>query len=207
MFKFTRAGLNRVVFIISIILFCCIQIFIYKFTSKINSNTEIAEDIMKSQEEIEPEKGNKEEYLIQEDEQNQKQDEKITKWQIEIPAISLTANISEGTGKGVLNKYVGHFEETSLEEGNVGLAAHNRGYNVNYFEDLKKLKESDLIIYRHNEFEMEYEVIKNKIITDTDWEVLENTEENTLTLITCVENEPNYRRCVQAVEIDDDIEF
>ena len=54
---------------------------------------------------------------------------------------------------------------------------------------------------------MEYEVIKNKIITDTDWEVLENTEENTLTLITCVENEPNYRRCVQAVEIDDDIEF
>ena len=162
---------------------------------------------MKSQEEIEPEKGNKEEYLIQEDEQNQKQDEKITKWQIEIPAISLTANISEGTEKEVLNKYVGHFEETSLEEGNVGLAAHNRGYNVNYFEDLKKLKESDLIIYRHNEFEMEYEVIKNKIITDTDWEVLENTEENTLTLITCVENEPNYRRCVQAVEIDDDIEF
>ena len=138
---------------------------------------------------------------------NQKQDEKITKWQIEIPAISLTANISEGTEKEVLNKYVGHFEETSLEEGNVGLAAHNRGYNVNYFEDLKKLKESDLIIYRHNEFEMEYEVIKNKIITDTDWEVLENTEENTLTLITCVENEPNYRRCVQAVEIDDDIEF
>ena len=162
---------------------------------------------MKRQEEIEQEKGNKEEYLIQEDEQNQKQDEKITKWQIEIPAISLTANISEGTEKEVLNKYVGHFEETSLEEGNVGLAAHNRGYNVNYFEDLKKLKESDLIIYRHNEFEMEYEVIKNKIITDTDWEVLENTEENTLTLITCVENEPNYRRCVQAVEIDDDIEF
>ena len=100
MFKFTRTGLNRVVFIISIIIFCCIQIFIYKFTSKINSNTEIAEDIMKSQEEIEPEKSNKEEYLIQEDEQNQEQDEKITTWQIEIPAISLTANISEGTEKG-----------------------------------------------------------------------------------------------------------
>ena len=29
---------------------------------------------------------------------------------------------------------------------------------------------------------------------------LEKTEENTITLITCVENEPEYRRCVQAIE-------
>ena len=43
---------------------------------------------------------------------------------------------------------------------------------------------------------------KNKIIKDTDIDVLENTEENILTLITCVENEPNYRRCVQAEEKD-----
>ena len=47
-----------------------------------------------------------------------------------------------------------------------------------------------------------YEVTKNKIIKDTDIDVLENTEENILTLITCVENEPNYRRCVQAEEKD-----
>ena len=43
-------------------------------------------------------------------------------------------------------------------------------------------------------------VTENKIIKDTDWEPLEDTEKDKITLITCVENEPEYRRCVQAVE-------
>ena len=30
--------------------------------------------------------------------------------------------------------------------------------------------------------------------------LLKETEENMLTLITCVENQPEYRRCIQAVE-------
>ena len=38
------------------------------------------------------------------------------------------------------------------------------------------------------------------IIKDTDWSRLENTEENILTLITCVENKPEQRRCIQAIE-------
>ena len=49
-------------------------------------------------------------------------------WQIIIPKISLEANISEGTRKETMDKYVGHFEETSKKDGNIGLAAHNRGY-------------------------------------------------------------------------------
>ena len=47
-------------------------------------------------------------------------------WQIEIPAIHLIAPISEGTTQEVMREYVGHFEETSLWHGNIGLAAHNR---------------------------------------------------------------------------------
>ena len=107
-----------------------------------------------------------------------------------------------GVSKETLNKYVGHFIETPIEEGNVALAGHNRGYDVNYFSRLKELREGDEIIYIHNEINRIYEVTKNKIIKDTDIDVLENTEENILTLITCVENEPNYRRCVQAEEKD-----
>ena len=30
---------------------------------------------------------------------------------------------------------------------------------------------------------------------------MERTEENTITLITCIENEPEYRRCVKGIEI------
>mgnify|MGYP000329524075 CR=1 FL=1 len=126
--------------------------------------------------------------------------EKNTNWKIVIPKISLEAEISEGTRKEVMDKFVGHFEETTKTNGNVGLAAHNRGYPVNYFAKIKQLKEGDEINYKYYEYEKSYIVVENKIIKDTDWEPLENTQENKITLITCVENEPEYRRCIQAVE-------
>lgn len=160
---------------------------LHQYVRNIEINSDISQEIMQKEEQVIPEQ----EKIVTTEEQI---------WQIEIKSISLKANISEGTTKEVLNKNIGHFIETSKEEGNIGLAAHNRGYDVNYFEKLKLLKEGDEIIYRHNNFEKIYEVSKNIIITDTDWEQLENTEENMLTLITCVENEPNYRRCVKAIE-------
>lgn len=100
-----------------------------------------------------------------------------------------------------MGKFVGHFEETQKTNGNVGLAAHNRGYEKNYFADLKKLKDGDKIIYRYQNFTKQYAVTKHFIIKDTDWTILENTEENVITLITCVENQKEYRRCIQAEEI------
>lgn len=121
-------------------------------------------------------------------------------WKITIPKISLEAEISEGTSKTIMNKYVGHFEETSKNNGNIGLAAHNRGYDVNYFSQIKLLKNGDEIIYKCYDFEKKYTVIENKIIKDTDWSYLEKTKENKITLITCVENEPEYRRCIQGIE-------
>lgn len=126
--------------------------------------------------------------------------DKNTQWKLIIPKISLEAEISEGTSKEVMNKYIGHFEETSKKSGNIGLAAHNRGYEVNYFSQIKLLKEGDKIVYKFYDFENTYTVVENKIIKDTDWSYLEKTEENKITLITCVENEPEYRRCIQAIE-------
>ena len=123
-----------------------------------------------------------------------------TIWQIKIPKINLIANIKEGTDKETLNQFVGHFEETQRQNGNIGLAAHNRGYEVNYFARLRELKKGDEIIYQYNNYNKTYVVIRVLIIKDTNWDVLENTEENILTLITCVENEPEFRRCVQAEE-------
>lgn len=99
-----------------------------------------------------------------------------------------------------MDKYIGHFEDTSKDKGNVGLAAHNRGYENNYFENLKKLKEGDVIYYYYQNNQKEYVVTDSCIIKDTDWTYLEKTEENTITLITCVENQPEYRRCIQGKE-------
>ena len=44
-----------------------------------------------------------------------------------------------------MNTYIGHFEESAKKEGNICLAAHNRGYPVNYFQNLKLLKKGDKI--------------------------------------------------------------
>ena len=130
-----------------------------------------------------------------------KSEEKV-EWYIEIPRISLKAPITEGTTKEILDNYVGHFEESPSKKGNVCLAAHNRGYKNNYFENLKKLKIGDEIFYKNNEYEEKYVVSKHEIIKDTDWVNLENTEEDKITLITCVENEPNYRRCIQGEKLE-----
>jgi sortase A len=89
-----------------------------------------------------------------------------------------------------------------LRNGNIGLAAHNRGYPVNYFKNIKSLKIGDEIFYQYNDYEAIYKVTKSVVIKDTDWSYLGKTKGNTITLITCVENEPSYRRCVQAVKID-----
>lgn len=125
---------------------------------------------------------------------------KEKRWYLEIPAINLNAEIAEGTSKEIMDNYIGHFEETTKTYGNVGLAAHNRGYKNNYFQDLKELKEGDEIYYHYNDFSKKYIVTKHVIIKDTDWTNLEKTEDNIITLITCVENEPEYRRCIQGVE-------
>lgn len=140
---------------------------------------------------------NQNNQFLRETEENKKEE---SNWKITIPKISLEAEISEGTSKNIMNKYVGHFEETSKSIGNVGLAAHNRGYEVNYFSQIKTLKKGDEIIYKYYDFEKTYIVVENRIIKDIDWSYLEETEENRITLITCVENEPEYRRCVQGIE-------
>lgn len=55
------------------------------------------------------------------------------KWQIEIPAINLNAPIAKGTSQEVMLEYVGHFDNTNLWKGNIGLAAHNRRFSNKLF--------------------------------------------------------------------------
>ncbi len=127
--------------------------------------------------------------------------ENMNLWEIQIPKIDLVANINEGTTGDILAKSVGHFEETPIFDGNVGLAGHNRGYNMNFFERIKNLDVGDKIIYKYEEKVREYVVEKLVIIKETDWSYLEPTKDNKMTLITCVKDSPEYRLCVQGKEI------
>ena len=63
---------------------------------------------------------------------------------LEIPAIRLSVDIFEGTDAAVLKRGAGHFPDTSIWDGNVGLAAHNRGAN-SYFGEIHTLELGDRI--------------------------------------------------------------
>ena len=43
-------------------------------------------------------------------------------------------------------------------------------------------------------------MVVNEIIHQTDWRYIENTEDNRMTLITCVKGQKEKRLCVQALE-------
>lgn len=119
-----------------------------------------------------------------------------------IPRINVYAEIMEGTTDEVLASYIGHFENTSIWEGNVALASHNRGSNVvHYFQDINQLVEGDEIEYITKVGERRYQVFSTKEISSTDWSITEETTENIITLITCITGQPNLRYCVQAKEI------
>lgn len=117
---------------------------------------------------------------------------------IKIDKINFEGLIYEGTSMQTLSKGVGHFENTPYIDGNVCLAAHNSNL---YWAKLHILSAGDKIHYTCFLGTKEYEVSNISKISETDWSSLENTDTNTLTLITCVKGQKNLRLCVQAKEI------
>lgn len=118
-----------------------------------------------------------------------------------IEKIGLNATVKEGTTDEVLENYIGHIEKTATYDGNVGLAGHNRGYEKSYFARINELENGDIIKYKTKFYDRTYIVDNIQVIYDTDWSILESTEENKLTLITCIANKRNQRLCVQATEV------
>ena len=125
------------------------------------------------------------------------------KWELSIPKIYLEkVSIEEGVGKEILERSIGHFSNTSITGGNVCLASHNRAEKGMYFKDLDKLKIGDKIIYSTFYEKFEYEIYEIEKIKDTNVDVLNPSDINILTLITCIENSPHLRLCIKAKEVE-----
>ena len=118
-----------------------------------------------------------------------------------IEKIGLKASIKEGSDNQTLKNYIGHIENTAIYDGNVGLAAHNRGNQYSYFARINELEIGDIITYQTNFFTRSYKVDNIQTILETDWSLLQDTQENKLTLITCITNKRVQRLCVQATEV------
>ena len=120
-----------------------------------------------------------------------------------IEKIDLSVNVYEGPDQiEDMSKGAAHFPHTSAWDGNVGLSAHNINFDGTdgFFKNLYQLAEGDEITYRCELGERVYTVETVKTIDAADWSPLGHTNENRLTLITCISGKPEQRLCVQAVE-------
>ena len=93
-----------------------------------------------------------------------------------------------------------HFEESSNWDGNVGLAAHNRGSN-SYFGQIHTLELGDRITLTTKLGTRTYEVTSVSKVSETDRSALAASQSNVITLYTCVRDERDFRWCVTGSEI------
>lgn len=116
---------------------------------------------------------------------------------LKIPAIGLTVKVYEGTGSTPLSKGAGHFTTTSIWDGNVCIAAHNRGVN-NHFGQIHTLDYGDKITLTTKLGTRTYAVTDVFKVSETDNSMLTATSDNCITLFTCVRDQRAYRWCVRA---------
>lgn len=106
---------------------------------------------------------------------------------LEIPSIKLSQGIVEGITDDVLLYYLGHFEGSAMpgEKGNFSVAGHRVSDYSEAFVNLYKTEIGDEIIVKANGKEFIYEITDNFIVEPDRIDVLDDTEDATITLVTC----------------------
>jgi len=105
---------------------------------------------------------------------------------IQIPALHVDAPIVQGDGWEQLKKGVGQHLGTGKpgERANLVFSAHNDIFGE-IFRDLERLNPGDLVIVYTNQRAYTYIVVDTKIVMPTAVEVMDNTPQATVTLISC----------------------
>lgn len=117
---------------------------------------------------------------------------------ITIPAVGIQMEVFEtDDAMEDMRKGAAHFKSTSAWNGNIGLSGHNY---KNQFGPLTRIAKEDVIAYETMLGTRYYTVGTIEIIDDDDWAYLGRTEDNRITLITCVAGQDDKRLVVQAVE-------
>ena len=115
---------------------------------------------------------------------------------LKISAIGLSVKIYQGTGSSTLAKGAGHFTDTSIWDGTVALAGHNRGVN-NHFGKIHTLEIGDKITLTTKLGTRTYKVTSVSKVSETDRSAMTPTGEDRIVLYTCVMNQSAYRWCVR----------
>lgn len=106
---------------------------------------------------------------------------------IEIPSIKLSQALVEGITDDVLKYFLGHFPDSALpgEKGNFSVAGHRVSDYTDAFINLYKVKSGDEVIVKTHDKKYTYVIEENFIVEPEDIQVLDNTEDATMTLVTC----------------------
>lgn len=106
---------------------------------------------------------------------------------IEIPSINLSQGVVEGINDDVLQYYLGHFETSAKpgENGNFAIAGHRVSDYSEAFVNLYKTEIGDDIIVKTNKKEYVYQITDSYIVGPDRVDVLDDTDEPTITLVTC----------------------
>lgn len=123
---------------------------------------------------------------------------------IQIPAIRVDAPIVQGDGWEQLKKGVGQSLGTPNpgESGNIVLSAHNDIFGE-IFRDLDQLKPGDQVILYTSQRSFTYIVVGSKIVEPTAVEVMAQTSEPIVTLISCYPYMVNNQRIVVVARLQD----
>ena len=120
-----------------------------------------------------------------------------------IPDIGLSVRVYEGEDyMELMDRGVAHFRSTSSWYGNIGLSAHNINLDgtPGYFLHLYRLRPGAIIRYETALGVREYAVQTITEISQYDWSWLDRSEDNRLTLITCITGRADLRLVVSALE-------
>ena len=119
---------------------------------------------------------------------------------IEIPTLKIKVKVWEGETTESMAKGLGHYSSTSAWDGNVCVCGHNRGAKC-AIGPIKDLEIGDTITYTTICGTRTYAVSYVGTISYMDWSNLQPTSDNRITITTCLAGQPEYRICVQAVEV------
>ena len=102
---------------------------------------------------------------------------------LRIPKIRLEVAVLPGTGDFVLNRAVGHIEDTALpgSDGNAGIAGHRDGF----FRGLKDIATGDTLELETLRGTQSYRIERIWIVDPEDVSVLDPTPVRSVTLVTC----------------------
>jgi sortase A len=102
---------------------------------------------------------------------------------IEIPRIHVSVIVLEGSDSRILRVGAGHVQGTALPGtiGNVGIAAHRD----TFFRPVREIRPNDIITLTTFRGVFQYRVDGTEIVNPNDVQVLHQTQDAELTLVTC----------------------